>query len=951
MKKIFVCISLICAGLILSCSDKNEEVDEEIKPSWLGESIYTELQNPNQERLVGTFNTYLRLVDDLGYATTLSRTGSKTIFPANDEAFQRFFQSNSWGVGNYEQLSLAQKKLLLYSTMLDNALLVNMLSNVSNSTTVDGGLAIKHQTSVSLIDSVRHIYGVMNMPRNNHWWTKYYDKGIDVVTDGTRPMMVHFTREQMVNNSITTIGENSDFQILTGEKYDADNNSAYIFNNKIIRKDVTCQNGYIHQLDKVLVPPGNMAEMLRSSKETSLFSRMVDYYAAPYFSQAITNQYNDWALANGAAIKDSIFELRYVSSRSQNAALTIDPDNNALGNGRYLKFDLGWNQYYPAHGNVSSIDYTITDMGALFAPSNDALKKYFLPGGAGAYLIDIYGAVANTEENLEENLDSMQSKNPSIITSFIRNLQQSSFVETVPSKFPTIINDASENMGVSLSMISRKDDKYNIKIANNGIIYVTNELIAPDEYRAVLAPSSSYPDMYVMNWAVQDRSFLSLDFKYYLLAMSANYAFFIPDDAAFETFYIDPTSLKNDNPRALRFYKYVTNVKTGTSELRCDVHRYNVSDGSIGTDIIETVRYNSPSGAKYTSQLVDILNYHTLLLADGETIGKNHYYKTKHGGTVYISGNGVGATIGTSAQIDKDAMFAPSKIKVDYSEANGHAYRIDHVIQAPQKSVSRVLQDNNQFSEFYELCSGFAATDLLLKAGISDKENDFKTTEQDQYTIFTSAYGTGTNKISNACLDENVKMFNTYNYTLYAPDNHAMEIAYQHGLPRWKDIQAELESYESAEDVPEDVMEANKLKIKAIRDFCRYHFQTTSLYADKTIEGGFFESLCSNAIGMAEGYTVTGGDKKLTITDGTGSTHVIEAGGGHLVNQMARDYWFNSSRTNATSIVTSSFCAVHETSTPFYLYKDSSGKPSWDPKVVAAYSTDAKKLAAKSRRR
>lgn len=952
MKKFFVCISLICMGLVTSCIDKNEEVDEDSKPSWLGESIYAELQNPNPAYLTGTFKTYLRLVDDLGYATTLSRTGSKTVFPANDEAFRRFFQSNSWGVTSYEQLSMAQKKLLLYSSMLDNALLVNMLSNVSSGTSsVTNGLAVKHQTSVSVIDTVTHLYGPTQMPKNNDWWTKYYDKGIDIVRDGTRPMMVHFTREQMVNNGITTTGDESDFQILTGEAYDATESPAYIFGNKIINKDVTCQNGYIQQLQDVLMPPGNMADVLRATPQTSLFSRMVDYYAAPYFNQAITNQYNDWAITNGATLVDSIFEMRYVSSRSQNATLTQDPNGNPLGNGRYLKFDLGWNQYYPSHANTSSIDYTITDMAALFAPEDAAIKQYFLPGGAGAYLIDIYGTKENNEGNLLENLDSMQRKNPAIITAFIRNLQQSSFVETVPSKFSTIINDASENMGITKSLLRQENGKYDIKIANNGVIYVTNQMIAPDEYRAVLAPSSSYPDMYVMNWAVQDRSYLNVDFRYYLLAMSANYAFFIPDDAAFAGYYIDPTSLKATTPRALKFYKFVTNAKTGAAELRCDVHAYNVKTGEVSSDVIETVRYNSAGNAKYTSQLVDILNYHTLLLKDGETLGKNRYYQTKHGGEVYVSSGSVGATVGTSAQIDADAVLAPATVKVDYTEANGHAYRINHVIQAPQKSVSRVLQDNAQFTDFYQLCSGFAASDLLLKAGISDVVNSFGTREQDQYIIFTTSYGTGNNKVNNACLDENVKMFNTYNYTLYAPDNAAVEIAHQNGLPRWSEIQSMLEPYESAEDVPATVRESAKLKIKAIRDFCRYHFQSSSVYVDNEIEGGTYESLSTNAIGMAEEYTISGGNGRLTIVDGAGVSHTVEAGNGRLVNQMSRDYWFNSARTTATAITTSSFCAVHELTTPLYIYKDGSGNPSWDPQVVAANATSAKRMAMTRSRR
>lgn len=126
---------------------------------WLNGSIYEELKNPGGSGLVGTFNNYLRLVDDLGYAETLSRTGSKTVFPANDEAFDRFYSSNEWGVTNYEQLSQAQKKLLLYSSMIDNALLVGMLSNNSNGLNdVAKGEVLKHETALSVIDTIQHIY-------------------------------------------------------------------------------------------------------------------------------------------------------------------------------------------------------------------------------------------------------------------------------------------------------------------------------------------------------------------------------------------------------------------------------------------------------------------------------------------------------------------------------------------------------------------------------------------------------------------------------------------------------------------------------------------------------------------------------------------------------------------------------------------------------------------------
>lgn len=923
MKKFFIGITLVCAGMMTSCVDKNEEVDAEVKPEWLGGSIYEELQKADQSRLTGTFDTYLRLVNDLDYASTLSRTGSKTVFPANDEAFARFFQDNPWGVRSYEGLSEAQKKLLLYSSMIDNALLVDMLSNVSNGTGVTKGLAVKHATSVSVIDSITHLYGPADMPKNNSWWTKYY-KGIDIVSDNTRPMMVHFTREQMVNNSITTEGENSDFYILTGEVYNEDTKPAYVFNDRIINRDVTCMNGYIQQLEDVLVPPGNMAQVLRSSDETSIFSRILDYFSAPYFDLTTTNNYNDWAVANGRNTIDSIFQVRYVSSRSQNGTLVVDPNGRTLGQGRYLAYDPGWNQYYPAHANVSSIDYSITDIGAMFVPDDNAFKAYFLKGGNGAFLIDIYGDKENTEANLMENLDSLHARNPQVLTAFIKNLQKNSFVETVPSKFTTIINDASENMGMNIDYLKKKaDGKYDIKIANNGVIYILKDMLAPDEYQAVLAPASSYPDMRVMNWAIQDRSYLGVDFRFYLLAMSANYAFFIPDDEAFDQYYIDPASLGHTRPEVLHFY-YDSNR---TPNIRCERFYYNRADNTIGERIGEVSDITQRS-----SQLVDILNYHTVLLGDGEKLGKNHYYQTKHGGAIYVSSPDQGGNVMSGAQIENQNIPAP-KIEEVYNEKNGNAYRIDHIIQAPQRSVSRVLRDNSQFGEFYEACAGFSADNILTWAGISADKNSFGTTEQDQYIVFTSTYGTGNNAVSNACLDENVKMFNTYNYTLYAPDDAAMQKAYAAGLPRWSDIQELFDTY--GDEASAEVRAKAKKMINAIRKFVRYHFQSISLYADNVVEGGEYQTLATDELGLSRKLEISGGSGIINITDEAGITRSVNANNGETVtNQMARDYWFNSARTSATAITTSSFCSVHEITEPFYLYKDSSGKPTWDPSYV-----------------
>lgn len=937
MRKLFFSISLVLTGLMTGCVDKNEPVDADSKPEWLGSSIYQELKNPDQSKLTGSFATYLRLIDDLGESETLNRTGSKTVFPANDEAFQRFFQQNEWGVTSYEQLSNAQKKLLLYNSMLDNALLVDMLSNISNTSDptnpiVLKGHAMKHQTNVSVIDTIQFIGTGADMPQNNVYWDKFRDRGIHIVSDATRPMMVHLTREHMLNNNITasTGDENSDFALLTGTPYQK--GCAYVFNNGMklnsqtgkYNSNIICQNGYIHQMEDVIVPPGNMAQVLRKDNETSYFSRMLDYYCAPYYNASVTNDYNAWALANGKATIDSIFTLRYLNNQTGHAQNT-DPNGNIVTGNSLLDFDPGWNQYSPQQ-STSAIEYALNDVGVMLVPTDQAVKNFFLQGGDGAYLIDLYGSKANTEQNLNENLDTLKSLRPDIIIDFLRLLMKPSFVNAVPSKFETLQNDAQEYMGVKTELLHKKGDgNYDIKFANNGVVYKLDELIAPDKYQSVMAPSTVYPDMQVMNWMASETKHdrLGLDFSYYLLAMSANYAFFVPDDEAFGQYFVDVTSLGRTQPQALRLYYGSTGTAAAT--LHCEAYKYDPKTNEVGDRIGEV------SIATVKSLLIDLLNMHTVVLGENEKVGTNNYYKTKHGGEIYVDGGGVGNHVVSGQQID-NGVTAP-EIETVYEEKNGTAFRINHVIESPRNSVYSVLAGEERFSEFLEACNGFSSTDLLAWAGISSAVNDFGTTEQDAYVIFTTnnknAYPTSTSDAQKAqpnCLDFNVKMFNTYNYTLYAPNNEAMQKAYAAGLPRWSDIVALYEKYADDENADPAEVEAAQQKakqmIRTLKDFTRYHFQSSSVYADNVVEGGRFQSLRTDELGLATEMQVSGGNGHIEVVDAAGVTHIVDGkNSAKITNKMARDYWFTSSRSTATEIYTSSFCVIHEIDEALNVYE------------------------------
>ena len=903
-----VTLALVLGGFT-ACTDDYDLDDEGNYPSWLGSSIYEALKSPETlsssggEVLSGTFSNYVRLIEDLGYAETLGKTGSKTVFPANDDAFARFYANNSWGVSKYEDLTEAMKKQLLYASMLDNALLVEMLSNVPfDATSVTMGAAMKHITSINVIDSITYLRGKNAMPVNNKYWEKFYDKGIHMVMDATRPMMVHFTEEQMTANNITTIGENSDFEVVTGTPYSTEEKSAYIYRNKIIHADVTCKNGYIHQMEDVLVPPGNLAEVIRTNGESYLFSRMLDRFSAPYYDVTTTKNYNDYAQANGLPQIDSIYQKRYMSLRSQGSKLDRDPNGNQAD--YMLPFDPGWNNY--SNGNTG--ENPNKDIAVMFVPTDQALQEYFLPGGSGEFLIQQFGAKPNTLENLGENIDSIPLQN---IEQIVSNLMKNSFVSAVPSKFGHVMDEAQDPMGLTLDVLNKTSEgKYDVKIANNGVAYMLNTMFAPPSLVAVSAPVTLSDNMRIMNEAVNDgkkTKTLSLNLNYYayLLAMSANYGFFIPTDDAFGRYYVDPTYLGDDQPRVLKFY-YDANRLNSTSHVFCSAWKYDPTTGEVG-DSIGRVPI-----AQFTTQLTDILNYHTVVLGDNEVMGEGgrKYYKTKHGGEILFEGN----TVKSGSQIDNNVPA--SKITQVYNQKNGVSYAIDHIIQPPHKSVFNVLSDE-RFSEFMALCNDFDMDSLLEFA--SDKLIEVnpvtKKKRLEAYKTFVAKGG----------LTDNVNYFNTYNYTVYAPDNAAMRTAYENGLPRWSDIKVLYDQYNEelqemklrGIEVSEEIQLARDkalAMVEEINAFIRYHFQDNSIYADKVVDNGVYATACADTLGIRERLIVTGGNDRIVVEDNAGQKITIDASNStKLSNQMTRDYVLDKKKH---TISTSSFAVVHQISQP-----------------------------------
>jgi len=800
---------ILASSLYVSCVDENYYANNE--PEWLGASIYDYLQTD------GNYKIYVKLIDELGQTETFKKTGSVTLFVANDSAFNRFFQNNAWGVTSYEQLTLAQKKLLFNFGMIKNAYTSNNLPNY-NDGSLQTGSAMRRSTAISIFDSVPHDFGD-KLP-SGAFWNKYKTYGIYLLKDNTSWPIVQFT-QKMLNQALIS---DDDFSFLTGTPRAKDD--IHIFGNKVIKSDITCKNGYIYVLENVLIPPVNMAQYIKNNPKTQIFSKLLDRFSAPYFDAASTLEYRQLQLQHPElpAI-DSIFTKGYFSPFSINGINhSRYPNGQAINLELLLPFDPGWNSYIRNASN-SSLQ---SDMAAMFVPSDEAMTEYFNNG-----VLKDYG----TWENVPDK----------IIMSFLQRHMRSSLIGSVPSRFPKMMDSQNSYLPVKTSDI----DPGNVYLGINGAVCITNKVYPPDEFSSVYAPVLFSSNTKVFDWFIKNYENGVFLYKFYLLSLVNTYSFFVPTDEAFGK-YIDPIAYSKTVPGAIKFwYNNLTSVVNAT------LYKYDKATDALG-DSVGIIT----DAAFIKNRLLDIIEAH--IVVNGVESG-NKYYLSKGNNVIKVTGSGNDMIVEGGGDL---MMNTQVHVTSAYTQSNGHTYFIDKPIQTPFNSVYKVLGENPEFSEFFTLLNGFPVGS----------------------EIFKSLKG----------IDFNVKFLNTFNYTVYAPTNSAIQLAITSGkIIPWAS-QGSIVGIDNMTDATEKAAAISKLD-----RFLRYHFQDNSVFVEgKPITNQFYQSATIKLDDVPTSFgtyknkyykirvSVNGDDMTLNTENG-GTAHVITSNK-LLYNIMIRDYIFNT---------------------------------------------------------
>lgn len=653
---LFKACFMLAVGLTMnSCTQY--DLDERDPEGW-GASIYSWLVEN------GNYSNTVRMIDDLGYKEVLAKTGSKTLFVADDDAYARFFSNNSWGVRNYEQFSLSQKKLLLFGSMMDNSMQLNSLPSVEGTPPREGE-CMRRFASSTPFDSVA-ILNANQMP-DNPYWARYKASGKPMVcmTDNSVVPLVQFIEKQLVNKRIT----NSDYDFLYNNTTNRKAGDASVNGVQVEEPNIKCSNGFIHKMSEVITPLPNMAELLATKKNVSVFNKLLNRFCAPYWvGESATTQYNYLYNTN----VDSVFQKRYFSEKSQDGNPVGATPNNKAVNGQ-LKYDPEWNAYYAGLDDQGGNIAMQRDMAVMMVPSDQAMEEYW-ESGAGKVLKDYYG----TWENVPDE----------VVVKLLNNNMLSSFVSSVPSKFSGILNDANDPMGVEVGAID------SVYLGCNGAIYLTNRVYSPTAYVSVSFPALVNETMKILYWGIEQ-----LQYNVYLNSLNSYYSFFIPTNKAMLE-YIDPCSYGKNQTQLFRFHYDASKVNVA-DRVWASIWNYDTETGTVGDSI------GMASNDQVRNRLKDILETHIVI---GNVEDGHEYYRTKGGMELRVKNVNAGVngmTVEGSYQTNEGTPLRVSEIYDQTDGGNGKSYILDgQPILGTRRTVYDMLAERPEFSKFFELMEG-----------------------------------------------------------------------------------------------------------------------------------------------------------------------------------------------------------------------------------------------------
>ena len=746
---------------------------------------------------------------------------------ADDKAFERFFKDcpffdvNGNKVTSYDQLSKAQKTMILNGSMLNNVYQVAMLSSSPGGENAAPtlGTCMRRESAANVLDTIP-VMLPSQMPKNNPYWDRLRnksDKGIVLLQDGTKKPIIFFVNKFLQYNRIDN--DDYDFLFRLG-KYSKVGKPAHkpgdasVNGVSIAWPNKKCFNGFLHVMSDVVYLLPNMADYIATNPNTRIYSSILDRFSVPYYevSHRTDRDENVRMLLKAGLVKnpaleqamtvndDSVFIKKYLSKRARIPASNantqaqkeasmmqnknLDPataETPALNREELLKFDPGWNLFY---SNEAASDATVAvqnDMGLMFVPYDEALRQWWLDETqVGARLRARYGLEKYKGRNdltVDEVIEDMGGVELKTILELVNVNMQPSLVSSVPSKFSSVLNDAQDPFFEDKTRVEAENTIDDVAMCCNGAVFFTNMVYVPTAYKSVSYPVLVNEKLQIIDWAIKDET---LAFKAYLNSMVAEYSFFVPlidtvNGSQFENklVWIDPASFVLDKSvggkmKALAFQYGTSNADKG--KIVAEMYDFNPTTGALtyANKRIVSGATDDATSKFIRNRLLDLMDYH-IIIGDVEaptaTDPRGYsYFRTKGRGTIRFKNTGALGNIAT--------MEVAGGWQIE-NEGKPEA------VQRPAKVVQWV-----DLSKKTSLTPGNGRTYILDRPLLPSRKSVYDVlSDTVTYKEFASFFrlmkkanvfesSSNGNFIGAQCA---VEPFNTYHYTVYVPKNAGID--------------------------------------------------------------------------------------------------------------------------------------------------------------------------------
>ncbi|MCR8666809.1 fasciclin domain-containing protein [Aestuariibaculum sp. M13] len=455
MKKI-IRYYLLFSPLILfltNCSKK--EVDEYYaRPDDLEPPIYQQLEAQ------GNFQNLIKLIEIAGYKDILGKAGYWTMMAPNDAAFEDYFQDQ--GISDVSSIdSLTASKIVKYA-LIYNAFRTERLSDYQSNIGWEEDLAFRRRTAYYDGFQEKVVNGtpmiVVGSNRNNAAGGDPYIPG-----DNNNKYISYFTEEYMNAASLGSYDYNFFFPNSTYTGFN-------VLSAETVQADIVAENGIIHEVSKVSLPPLNIDQKLEASPNYSLFRSLLENNLVSYvFDQEATTTYQNFTRNS-----DDVYVKVY------DPALSFSPNNE-----NFLKV---------TDNDGQSDAYT------LIVPENAVLQEF-------------------VDEVLLKNYSSLDKLPKYIFEDFINAHMIQAAVW--PSKKSGYSNALEEDIRIDMDA-----DVIEAKLLSNGFFYGTSKIQESNLFYSVYTSAYLDPDFTLATRLFNDGS----GYREIASNIYSNYTLFLPSD-------------------------------------------------------------------------------------------------------------------------------------------------------------------------------------------------------------------------------------------------------------------------------------------------------------------------------------------------------------------------------------------------------------------------------------